>query len=173
MPNVFAQLGCTRLVSFQLLASASGAQVAIARTVGIAEVPTAMLSSPIVDFVVDPHLLHLLPVRRAGESRWQALRRHANAPEHKARNRRGIYIASIVTGSFVGAIVHRVAGEQIVLLVGVVVKVVITVGFAVAPCVGDGGERSGAGSQESVKRLQADNSLGGADKDPSAILAVP
>lgn len=119
----------------QLLASASGAQVAIARTVGIAEVPTAMLSSPIVDFVVDPHLLHLFPSHRMeGESRWRSLWRHTTAPEHLARNRRGIYITSIVTGSFVGAIVHRVAGEQIVLLVGVVVKVLITVGFAVAPC---------------------------------------
>lgn len=119
-----------------LLSIASGAQVGIARTVGVAEMPTAMLSSPMIDLLVDPNLFL-----------WSF-----KDPRVKARNRRVAYIASLVVGSFAGAIVHRVAGVEVVILVALVVKFVITVGFVLAPC-----EKNGGQQEEEEKRVGKNN----------------
>jgi uncharacterized membrane protein YoaK (UPF0700 family) len=73
-----------------LLAIAAGLQVSQARTSGVNEVPTAMLTSPMVDFLVHPNLL------------TRQLRSHGN-PGIKSRNIRAIYIFCLVSGVVVGA----------------------------------------------------------------------
>jgi hypothetical protein len=70
-------------ISLLLLAGSAGFQVAMAKTSGVGEVPTAMLTSPFVEFVTDKHLF---------EARLEG-------NEVKCRNRRGVYIVTLLTGS--------------------------------------------------------------------------
>lgn len=97
------------------LAASSGVQVAMARTVGISEVPTAMLSSPLVDLLTDPNLF-----------------RFPSHPAAVPRNRRAIYIVSIISGSFVGACAHRYAGTECAIYVAVGIKVCVAVWVTLA-----------------------------------------
>ncbi|KAJ9125709.1 hypothetical protein QFC24_002493 [Naganishia onofrii] len=93
-----------------LLAMSSGIQVAQARTSGIQELPTAMLSSPMVDLVVDPHL-------------WKLSLSDASV---QPRNRRAMHVAAMCSGAFAGAFLHKASGAEASILVACVVKLVIT-----------------------------------------------
>ncbi|MCJ1283381.1 hypothetical protein MMC26_002709 [Xylographa opegraphella] len=75
----------TDLVIIGLLAFASGAQVAMARTVHVPEVTTAMVTSAYIDFLVDPKILE-----------WN----------NRPRNRRLVFVCCMLLGSFVGAIAY-------------------------------------------------------------------
>lgn len=75
-----------RYAVIALLAFASGGQVAMARTVDVPEVTTAMVTSAYVDFVVDPLIL---------------------AKHNRPRNRRGFFVLALLIGSFIGATVYR------------------------------------------------------------------
>lgn len=81
-----------------LLAAPSGSQVAMARSSGISEIPTAMLTSPYIDFFVDTNL-------------WADPRR-CEDPKVKTRNTRALYLVFIITGSVVGALMHRHASAS-------------------------------------------------------------
>lgn len=89
-----------------LLSLASGGQVAMARTVNVPEVTTAMVTSAYVDFVVDPLLL----VR-----------------ENRPRNRRGIFVLALILGSFIGAVAYREVGPAFALLLAGLVKGVVCI----------------------------------------------
>ncbi|KAJ9121865.1 hypothetical protein QFC22_002488 [Naganishia vaughanmartiniae] len=92
-----------------LLAMSSGIQVAQARTSGIQELPTAMLSSPMVDLVVDPHL-------------WKL---SLSDPSVQPRNRRAMHVAAMSGGAFAGAFLHKASGAEASILVACVIKLVI------------------------------------------------
>ncbi|KAJ8589452.1 hypothetical protein M405DRAFT_881592 [Rhizopogon salebrosus TDB-379] len=86
-----------------LLATSAGFQVAMARNLGVNEIPTAMLTSPFIDFLTDRHLF-------AGS--W-------NDGKLMGRNRRLCYISAIWGGAFLGAIMHRYWGsKEVILMVG-------------------------------------------------------
>lgn len=101
------------VVLLVMLASASGVQVAQARTSKVPEVPTAMLSTPIVDLIVDPNLFKL----------------SLSDPSVRPRNRRAAHIFSMVVGSFVGAFMHKASGTVSVIAMSIGIKVVVTCGF--------------------------------------------
>ncbi|AFR94167.2 hypothetical protein C343_02239 [Cryptococcus neoformans C23] len=81
-----------------LLAASSGIQVVMARTSGNPEIPSAMLTSPYIDFFVDPGLF--APPQRPGS---------------RSRNVRLLYICSLVGGGFVGGGIHKLGGTLPVL----------------------------------------------------------
>ncbi len=101
--------------SFRVIADCTHAYTSQARTVGISEVPTAMLSSPLVDLLTDPNLF-----------------RFPSHPAAVPRNRRAIYIVSIISGSFVGACAHRYAGTECAIYVAVGIKVCVAVWVTLA-----------------------------------------
>lgn len=77
-------------IPMALLASAAGLQVSQARTSGVNEVPTAMLTSPMVDLLVHPNMLTF------------QLRSHGNSGV-RSRNIRAFYIICLLSGVVVGA----------------------------------------------------------------------
>lgn len=110
-------LHASHWVLLLLLATASGIQVAQARTSGVSEVPTAMLSSPMIDLIVD--------------KRFFAPSLHD--PQVQARNRRAMHIAALVSGSFAGAFLHKAKGPELTILVALVFKLGIVVVLGVIP----------------------------------------
>lgn len=95
-----------------LLAASSGPQVAIARNCGNGEVPTAMLSSPMIDLITDKDLLKLA---------W------SQNPALKPRNTRIVYISSLIGGSLAGAFAFQHSGFLVIVAVSAGVKAVIPV----------------------------------------------
>lgn len=100
-----------------LLAIASGIQVAQARTSGIQELPTAMLSSPMMDFIVDKRFFKL----------------SLHDPQVQARNRRAMGILAIASGAFAGAFLHKARGPELTILVALVFKIAILIALALVP----------------------------------------
>ncbi|BFZ54306.1 hypothetical protein PYCC9005_001340 [Savitreella phatthalungensis] len=100
-----------------LLASSSGAQVAMARQFSIAEIPTAMVTSPLVDLLVDPWLFHA----------------SVSCNRVVGRNRRATYIISLFVGVIIGASIHRYYTSKPVLLLASILKTLIAIGFALVP----------------------------------------
>lgn len=90
-----------RYAVIALLSFASGGQVAMARTVDVPEVTTAMVTSAYVDFVVDPQLF---------------------ARKNRPRNRRGIFVLVLILGSFIGAVAYREVEPACALLLAGLVK---------------------------------------------------
>ncbi len=91
----------TRFIVIALLAFASGAQVAMARTVNVPEITTAMVTSAYIDFVVDPKLL---------------LR------NDRPRNRRLFFVLALLIGSFIGASAYREVDAAFSLLLAALCK---------------------------------------------------
>ena len=89
-----------------LLAFASGGQVAMARTVDVPEVTTAMVTSAYIDFVTDPLLL---------------------ARHNRPRNRRGVFVMVLLLGSFIGAAAYREVSPAFALLLAGLVKLAVCV----------------------------------------------
>ncbi|PWN20676.1 hypothetical protein BCV69DRAFT_312628 [Microstroma glucosiphilum] len=76
-----------------MLAAASGIQVSMAKSVGVPECPSAMLTSPYSDLVTDPHLF--AP--------------HLRTHQVFSRNIRLIYILTLSAGTLVGAALYYYA----------------------------------------------------------------
>lgn len=91
-----------------LLAFASGGQIAVARSVNVPEITTAMVTSAYIDLIIDPHLTTL-----------------GNRP----RTRRFFFICMLLIGSFIGAIADRYYSNALALLLSAICKLVITVSF--------------------------------------------
>ncbi|KAG1728336.1 DUF1275 domain protein [Suillus lakei] len=86
-----------------LLATSAGFQVAMARNLGVNEIPTAMLTSPFIDFLTDRYLF---------TGSWSNVK-------VTGRNRRLFYISALWGGAFVGAAMHRYSGsKEVILMVG-------------------------------------------------------
>ena len=84
-----------------LLAFASGGQVAMARTVDVPEVTTAMVTSAYIDLVTDRALF---------------------AARNRPRNRRGAFVLALLLGSFIGAAAYREVSPAFALLLAGLVK---------------------------------------------------
>lgn len=91
----------SRFAVISLLAFASGAQVAMARTVDVPEVTTAMVTSAYIDSVTDRGLL---------------------TRQNRPRNRRGVFVLCLVLGSFIGAAAYREVSPAFALLLAGLVK---------------------------------------------------
>ncbi|TID18969.1 Histone-lysine N-methyltransferase [Venturia nashicola] len=91
------------------LAFSSGAQVAMARGLGITEITTAMATAAYVDLVADPKLL----VR-----------------QNRGRNRRIAFLLVLTAGSFAGAFAHRGVNSAFGLLLSSLIKVGVMVAMA-------------------------------------------
>lgn len=91
--------------SIALLAFSSGAQVASMRPMRIQEITTAMATAAWVDFVIDPSLL--------------AMKNHP-------RDRRALFLITLIIGSFVGAFMYKEVGSGNTLILSATVKLVVT-----------------------------------------------
>ncbi|OXG85087.1 hypothetical protein C350_01713 [Cryptococcus neoformans MW-RSA36] len=99
-----------------LFAMMSGAQVAAARQASVQEIPTAPMTSSYVDLVGDRYLFVGFTHKKAG-----------------ARNRRLGYVLAMITGSFIGAIMHKYAGSWAVVVVAMGFKFAVLFLMSVAP----------------------------------------
>lgn len=108
-----------------LLAFASGSQVAGARAMRIPEITTAMATAAWVDLLIDEELF----VKR-----------------NRSRNRRGLFLATLVVGSFVGAYTRKAIGSPNALIVSAAVKLVVVVAMLVTP-----GEGVGSNSDKATR----------------------
>lgn len=91
-----------------LLAFASGGQVAMARTLNMPQIPTAMVTSAYIDFLVDPELFH-----------------RGNRP----RNRRFFFVLSLLVGCFIGASAYAYVGAALSLLLNGICKALVCLSF--------------------------------------------
>ena len=89
-----------------LVAFASGGQVAMARTVNIPEITTAMVTSAYIDFLVDPKLL---------------LRKN------RSRDRRLFFVLALLAGSFIGAAAYKKVSASFSLLLASLCKLAVCV----------------------------------------------
>ncbi|OJA10968.1 hypothetical protein AZE42_08489 [Rhizopogon vesiculosus] len=98
---IISQVNAPLLLFF--LATSAGLQVSMARNLGVNEIPTAMLTSPFIDFLTDRHLF---------SGSW-------SDRKLMSRNRRLCYISAIWGGAFLGAVMHRYSGsKEVILMVG-------------------------------------------------------
>ena len=100
------------LAIITLLAFASGAQVAFARTVRIPEITTAMVTSAYIDFVVDPDIFKV---------------------RNRPRNRRFLFIVCLVLGSFVGAVAYKFECPAFALYLSALGKSIVCVALCFNP----------------------------------------
>jgi uncharacterized membrane protein YoaK (UPF0700 family) len=100
--------GAPAMAVLGLLAFSSGAQVAMSRSLKISEITTAMATAAYIDVMVDPGLLRL---------------------HNRSRNRRLGFLVCLTAGCYVGAFALPGVNPPFALLLCVVVKMVVTVGF--------------------------------------------
>ncbi len=100
--------GPTTLGVIALLAFSSGSQVAMARSLRITEITTAMATAAYVDLLVDPDLLGL---------------------HNRSRNRRVLFLVMLVAGSFAGAFAYARVGSAFAILLSAVGKLLVTLAF--------------------------------------------
>lgn len=98
------------LGAIALLAFSSGAQVASARPMRIPEITTAMATAAWVDLVIDPKITTI---------------------RNRSRDRRALFLASLVAGSFAGAFMHSRIGSPLALIVSAIGKAMVTAAFLV------------------------------------------
>lgn len=101
--------GTSAYIVLSALAYSSGAQVAMARGLGITEITTAMATAAYVDLVADPKLL------------WK---------ENRGRNRRVAFLAALTAGAFAGAFAHRAVNSAFGLLLSSIIKVGVMIAMA-------------------------------------------
>ncbi|EPQ31798.1 uncharacterized protein PFL1_01130 [Pseudozyma flocculosa PF-1] len=115
-----------------LLALVGGLQVSQARQSGIQEIPTAMLTSPMVEFLNHPHLF--APCFRLSLSSPSRPRPSpAEAAAIKSRNLRALYLFTFVTGVTTGAALHRSTGPASATFFGLAIRLVSFVAFVFVP----------------------------------------
>ena len=91
-----------------LLAFASSAQVAVARTILIPEVTIAMVTSAHIDFLVDTNIFKL---------------------HDRPRNRRAMFTCCLVLGSFIGAIACLRMGAAFTLYISALGHLIVSIAF--------------------------------------------
>ena len=94
----------TDLIIIGLLAFAYGGQVAMARTVHVPEVTTAMVTSAYTDVFIDPQILKV-----------------NNGP----RDRRLVFVCCLILGSFVGAISYVYVNPAFALYISALAKLLV------------------------------------------------
>jgi hypothetical protein len=98
----------TALGVIALLAFSSGGEVAVARGVQMAEITTAMATAAYVNIAADRRLFV-----------WP----------NRLRNRRALFLLSLLLGSLVGAITYSRLGSPFALLISAIGKLVVTMAF--------------------------------------------
>lgn len=106
------QSGAWARGTLALLAFASGSQVAAARAFKIPEITTAMATAAWVDLLIDEDLF---------------------AVRNRPRNRRALFLATLVAGSFAGAYARKAIGSPNAIMTSAAVKVVVIVAMLVSP----------------------------------------
>jgi uncharacterized membrane protein YoaK (UPF0700 family) len=106
------QSGAWARAALALLAFASGSQVAAARAFKIPEITTAMATAAWVDLLIDEDLF---------------------ARRNRPRNRRALFLATLVAGSFTGAYARKAIGSPNAIMVFAAVKVVVVVAMLISP----------------------------------------
>ena len=101
--------GAASYVVLSLLAFSSAAQVAMARSLKITEITTAMATAAYVDLLIDPDLYR---------------------PKNRSRNRRAIFLVMLAGGSFAGAFANRAVDSAFALMIAAAVKTVAMIGLA-------------------------------------------
>jgi uncharacterized membrane protein YoaK (UPF0700 family) len=89
------------LGTIALLAFASGAQVALARSIHLPEITTAMVTSAYIDLLIDSKILK---------------------KNNRSRNRRFFFVFCLVLGSFIGAVAYRYMSPAFALYLSGTVK---------------------------------------------------
>jgi uncharacterized membrane protein YoaK (UPF0700 family) len=106
------QSGAWARAALALLAFASGSQVAAARAFKIPGITTAMATAAWVDLLIDEDLF---------------------ARRNRPRNRRALFLATLVAGSFAGAYARKAIGSPNAIMVSAAVKVVVVVAMLISP----------------------------------------
>jgi uncharacterized membrane protein YoaK (UPF0700 family) len=106
------QSGAWARAALALLALASGSQVAAARAFKIPEITTAMATAAWVDLLIDEDLF---------------------ARRNRPRNRRALFLATLVAGSFAGAYARKAIGSPDAIMISAAVKVVVVVAMLISP----------------------------------------
>lgn len=102
------QRGAHAWAVIAFLAFASGGQVAMARTVDLPQIPTAMVTSAYVDMLTDPDILSL---------------------HNRPRNRRLSFVLCLLVGSFIGACTYAYADPTLALFLAAILKTAVTISF--------------------------------------------
>jgi uncharacterized membrane protein YoaK (UPF0700 family) len=98
-----ARTGTTAYLVLSLLAFSSAAQVAMARSLKMTEITTAMATAAYVDLFIDPDLYKL---------------------HNRKRNRRAIFLTTLAAGSFAGAYCNKGVNSAFALMISAVLKTV-------------------------------------------------
>jgi uncharacterized membrane protein YoaK (UPF0700 family) len=106
------QSGAWARAALALLAFASGSQVAAARAFKIPEITTAIATAAWVDLLIDEDL---------------------SARRNRPRNRRALFLATLVAGSFAGAYARKAIGSPDAIMISAAVKVVVVVAMLISP----------------------------------------
>lgn len=104
--------GTAAYIVLSLLAFSSSAQVAMARSLKMTEITTAMATAAYVDLLIDPELYS-----------WK----------NRSRNRRMAFLLTLAAGSFVGAFCTRGVHSAFALLISAVLKTIASLGFFFNP----------------------------------------
>jgi uncharacterized membrane protein YoaK (UPF0700 family) len=104
--------GAWARTALALLALASGSQVAAARAFKIPEITTAMATAAWVDLLIDDDLF---------------------ARQNRPRNRRALFLATLVAGSFAGAYARKAIGSPTAIMTSAAVKAVVIVAMLISP----------------------------------------
>lgn len=108
--------GAWARASLALLACASGSQVAGARAMRIPEIPTAMATAAWIDLLIDENLF---------------------SRNNRPRDRRGLFLGTLVAGSFAGAYARKGVGSPTAIMVSVAVKITAIIAMLFSPADSD------------------------------------
>ena len=108
MPSAQDMTGPIPLLCISLLSFSCGGQIALAVCVKMPEVNTTMITGAIIQLATDRHIFHLRNV---------------------ARNRRVLFFAALLAGTFVGATTTRYVGAPTAVLLMAVTKTVVFLSF--------------------------------------------
>ncbi|KAJ5965595.1 hypothetical protein N7481_012309 [Penicillium waksmanii] len=100
--------GPAALAVIACLAFSSGAQVAMARSLKITEITTAMATAAFIDVVIDPSLTKI---------------------KNRLRNRRVMFLVMLTLGCFVGAFAQREVSSSFPIMLCAIAKAMVNVAF--------------------------------------------
>ena len=100
--------GSIAQVTITMLAFASGAQVAMVRSLKVTDITTAMATAAYIDIFIDPRVLDV---------------------HNGKRNRRLLFLLSLMAGSFAGAGAYKTINSAFALLVSAIGKLIVTFTF--------------------------------------------
>ncbi|KAK9454004.1 DUF1275 domain protein [Dipodascopsis uninucleata] len=101
-----------RFAVIAMLSFASGGQVGLARGVKISEIPTAVVTSAYVDFLIDPKLISL---------------------HNRSRNRRFFFVLALFVGGLSGAFAYKQHSPAFAFFISAICRFIVMVMFFFTP----------------------------------------